>query len=328
MERPYPPRREPVHLQFEVHPAARRRFARGRAGNLGVCEFHVSYPERHRVVGGRPPHRLPEKRLYRSDLAAERSFRRITAYRTRLAVRHPLLGPAFGGGSTYPFTCDIPASRAPPRQHHRSAATPQNLDDNTWIYNVSLSHKFFENFLAYVNVGSSWRPPAVSVGINNAANDPTLNTLLKLKSETSTDYEAGIKWTFLENRARLNLAYFHQTFKNFIYSGLPVTYLSDNGATTTPAQFSFNSNPDAVINGVNLDTGYLITRQWSADLNAHLYERPSHWQLDSVQSARRELSAHCAAPLYLPMSVERLDQCRSELQFRASVGVPHAHPGA
>jgi iron complex outermembrane recepter protein len=175
---------------------------------------------------------------------------------------------AAGFGSTYPGTCDVPAIALLGGNTTGLAQTPQNLDDNHWIYNVSLSHKFLESFLAYVNVGSSWRPPSVSVGINNAANDPTLNSLLKLKSETSTDYEVGMKWTFLENRARLNLSYFHQTFKNFIYSGLMTSYLSDNGATTTPAQYAFNSNPNAVIDGVNLETGFLITRQWSVDLNA------------------------------------------------------------
>jgi iron complex outermembrane recepter protein len=169
-------------------------------------------------------------------------------------------------GSTYPGTCDLPASVAIPNTT-ALPLTQQNSDDNQWIYNASLSHKFFENLLTYVTVGSSWRPGSAAVGINNAANDPTLNSLLHVKSETSTDYELGTKWTFLENRGRLNLAFFHQKFKNFIYSGLPITYLSDNGVTTTPTQFSFTSNPDAVINGVNLDTGFLITRQWSIDLN-------------------------------------------------------------
>jgi iron complex outermembrane recepter protein len=173
----------------------------------------------------------------------------------------------FGGLTTYPGTCDIPASVAI-RNTAALPLTPQNLDDNTWIYNASLSHKFIENLLAYVTVGSSWRPGAAAVGINNAANDPTLNSLLHVQSEKSTDYELGTKWTFLENRGRLNLAFFHQKFKNFIYNGLPITYLSDNGATTAPTQFSFTSNPDAVINGVNLETGFLITRQWSVDLNA------------------------------------------------------------
>jgi iron complex outermembrane recepter protein len=177
---------------------------------------------------------------------------------------------AFGFGSTYPNTCDIPASVL--LQGHNTALpfTPQNLNDNTWIYNVSLSHKWFESLLTYATVGSSWRPPGVSVGINNANNDPALNSLLHLQPETSTDFEAGFKWTFLENRARLNVAVFHQNFQNFIYSGLPVTYLSATvpGTPGTPAQFSFNTNPDAVLNGVTLDTEFRPTRQLSFDLNA------------------------------------------------------------
>ncbi len=176
---------------------------------------------------------------------------------------------AFGFGSTYPNTCDIPASVLLGGHNNALPRTSGNLEDNTWIYNVSLSHKLYEDLLTYVTVGSSWRPPGVSVGINNANNDPTLNSLLHLKPETSTDVEVGFKWTFLENRARLNVAYFHQKFENFIYSGSPITYLSATvpGTPGTPSQFSFNTNPDAVLNGVNVDTEYRITRQWSVDLN-------------------------------------------------------------
>jgi iron complex outermembrane receptor protein len=177
---------------------------------------------------------------------------------------------AFGFGSTYPNTCDIPASVLLGGHNTALPLTPQNLTDSTWIYNLSLSHKLNENLLTYVNVGSSWRPPGVSVGINNAANDPTLNSLLHLKPETSTDFEGGLKWTFLDHRARLNVAYFHQKFKNFIYSGLPTLYLSDNGSGAPPSvtPFNFNTNPDAVLNGVELDTGVRITRNWNVDLHA------------------------------------------------------------
>ncbi|MGO9936006.1 MAG: TonB-dependent receptor, partial [Steroidobacteraceae bacterium] len=174
----------------------------------------------------------------------------------------------FGFGTTYPNTCDIPASVLLGGHNVALPLTPQDLEQNTWIYNVTLSHKWLENLLTYANVGSSWRPGGAAVGINNAANDATINSLLHVQNETSTDFEVGVKWTFLENRARLNVSAFHQKFENFIYSGLPITYLSDNGVTTSPAVFSFTSNPDAVLNGVNLDTGFRPTRQWSIDLNA------------------------------------------------------------
>jgi iron complex outermembrane receptor protein len=175
---------------------------------------------------------------------------------------------ALHAGSTYPGTCDLPASLILGGHLTALPFTPQNLEDNTWIYNVSLSHKLTPDLLIYANVGSSWRPGAAAVGINNAANDPTLAALQQVKSESSVDYETGFKWSFLENRGRLNVGYFHQKFENFIFNGVPVQYLADNGAQTTLSQFSFTSNPDAVLNGVNVDTGFKITRQWSVDLNA------------------------------------------------------------
>ena len=169
-------------------------------------------------------------------------------------------------GQTYPGICDIPTSSplVIGKKTTALALTPQNLGDHPWIYNFSLSHKINPDLLVYVNTGSSWRPPAGTVGIFNAANDPALNNLLHLKSEKSNDYEGGFKWTFLDNRARLNVAYYHQKFNNFIYNGLPTMYLSDNGSgKPTVTTFSFNSNPDAVVNGVDLDTGFRVARNWT-----------------------------------------------------------------
>lgn len=171
------------------------------------------------------------------------------------------LGPGVYG-KTYPGVCDF--SLIPTV----ALNAPQNLRGNPWIYEVSLSHRFNENLLVYANSGSSWRPPGQSVGIYNGANDPTLNTLLNLKAETSYTFEGGVKSNWLNNRLRLNVAYYHQIYDSFLYTGLPVLYLQNNGATTQVTSFSFNSNPDAVIDGVDVDGGFQITPQWSLDLNA------------------------------------------------------------
>jgi iron complex outermembrane receptor protein len=179
-----------------------------------------------------------------------------------------------GLGSTYPGTCDIPASVAIPNTT-ALPLTQTGQHAHTVIYNASLSHKFTDSLLGYISSGSSWRPPATAVGINNAANDPVLAALSTVKPEKSYDYEAGFKWTFLDNRGRFNLAYYHQRFEGFIYYGLQTLYLADNGAQSTVTPFNFTSNPDAVINGVDFDAGFQITRQWSVDLagsyaNGHL----------------------------------------------------------
>ena len=193
---------------------------------------------------------------------------------TYIATPLPFPCSVAGYGSTYPGTCDIPASTAI-TDTTALARTSENLDAHTAIYNMSLSHKFADGFLAYISSASSWRPPSGSVGISNGANDPTLASLLHVKAETSYDFETGIKWTFLENRGRLNLAFYHQQFDNFIYYGLPVTYLAYNGVQASPTPFNFTTNPNAVVNGVDFDTGFLITRQWSVKLagsyaNGHL----------------------------------------------------------
>jgi iron complex outermembrane receptor protein len=171
-------------------------------------------------------------------------------------------------GATYPGICDLPASLAI-KNTAALPLVPQNLSANTWIYNVSLSHKLNPNFLVYVNSGSSWRPGSTAVGIFNAANDPVLNDLLHVEPEKSYSFEGGFKWTFLNNRARLNLAYYHQQFDGFIYQGLATLYLSDNGSgTPTVSPFGFTSNPDAVVNGVDLDSAFQFTREWSFNLAA------------------------------------------------------------
>jgi iron complex outermembrane receptor protein len=170
--------------------------------------------------------------------------------------------------STYPGTCDVPLALVL-KSKTALPYTPQNLPVNNWIYNVSLSHKLNQDLLVYVNSGSSWRPPSTAVGIFNAANDPELTSLLHVQPEKSYSFEGGFKWTFLDNRARLNVAYYHQQFDKFIYFGLPSLYLSDNGSgTPNVTPFTFTSNPDAVVNGVDLDSGFQFTRQWNFNLAA------------------------------------------------------------
>jgi iron complex outermembrane receptor protein len=187
---------------------------------------------------------------------------------TFIAVALPLNCSALGFTSTYPGACDIPGKLAI-KNTSALPNTPQNLPVNDWIYNFSLSHKLNQNLLVYVNSGSSWRPPSTAVGIFNAANDPELTSLLHVKPEKSYSFEGGFKLTFLDNRARVNIAYYHQQFDGFIYYGLPTLYLDDNGSgNPTVNPFGFTSNPNAVVNGVDLDSAFQFTRQWSFNLAA------------------------------------------------------------
>jgi len=185
-----------------------------------------------------------------------------------VAVPLPIPCGAIGYTSTYAGTCNIPGKVAITNTT-ALPLTPQNLSANPAIYNVSLSHKLDKDLLVYVNSGSSWRPPATAVGIANAANNPELNSLLNVQPEKSYSFEGGFKWTFLDERARLNVALYHQQFDRFIYFGLPTLYLSDTGSgTNTVTPFQFTSNPNAVVNGLDLDSAFQITRQWSFDVAA------------------------------------------------------------
>jgi iron complex outermembrane receptor protein len=204
---------------------------------------------------------------YKSD-----GFTNGTLLTSGASIALPLPAPACGFihgqyGVSYPGICNLPASVAI-RSTVALPTTTANVSDHPWIYNASLSHKLDKDLLIYVSSGSSWRPPAVTVGVFNAGNDPTIASLLKGQSERSIQFEGGFKWTFLDDRARLNVAYYHQKFENFVYEGLPTFYLSNNGSTTTATTYFFNSSPDAVVNGVDIDSAFRLTRDWTFDLSS------------------------------------------------------------
>ena len=114
-----------------------------------TSEFaNLTFPstEKRRDDGGRAPHRLQERGLYRSEFAAGWNFRHaLPARRPGLSGRRPLFG-ALVSVPAYPNTCDI-GERPPPEG---VITTPfPGLRRGiwrimTWVYNVSLSHKLYE----------------------------------------------------------------------------------------------------------------------------------------------------------------------------------------
>jgi iron complex outermembrane receptor protein len=147
------------------------------------------------------------------------------------------------------------ASQSP--NHHYASDTPN-------IYNVSLSHHFTRDFLAYVNTGTSYRGPTSSVGIQGALfnnPDPVLNSLTNHPAERSRAYEIGIKSTWLDGRARFNAALFRQHFTNLtIYVPHIDFYNTSAGSVGT---FDFTSSVDALVTGFDLDGAFQITPQWN-----------------------------------------------------------------
>lgn len=142
-----------------------------------------------------------------------------------------------------------------------------------WIYTVSLSHHLSRDLLVYFNAGSSWRAGPQAPGITNAKNDPELAALTFADPEKSRSYEIGLKSTFLDGRARANLAIYHQTFDGFIFTGPTVPYLRCGSptqalSTCSTASYGFTSNADAVVDGVDLDAALQITHDWNLSFQA------------------------------------------------------------
>ncbi|HEY0959726.1 MAG TPA: TonB-dependent receptor [Novosphingobium sp.] len=173
------------------------------------------------------------------------------------SLQAPNPGPTPGTCSSAPTIVTVP-----PRSFTREQDT---------VYNVSLSHKITPDLLVYANYGTAYRPPYSSIGIQNGLNDPVLNGLLVHPSEHSKTYEVGFKGTFFDGRARLNIAYFHQKFKDLPTFVPNIRYLANTGApgaASTLSNFSFTADPDAVVDGVDVDAWFRLTPRWTFSAQA------------------------------------------------------------
>jgi iron complex outermembrane receptor protein len=156
-----------------------------------------------------------------------------------------------------PGDCILPTASAS-QNLHRVSDTPN-------IYNVSLSHHFTRDFLAYVNTGTSYRGPTSSVGIQGALfnnPDPELNLLTNHPAERSRAYEIGIKSTWLDGRARFNAAAFRQRFNNLTLYVPNIAFFNTTG-TGAVSSFNFTTSVDALVTGFDLDGAFQITPEWN-----------------------------------------------------------------
>lgn len=152
--------------------------------------------------------------------------------------------------STYPGFCDAPVpAMMLPKASFLARKQPT-------IYNVSLRHRINDHLMVYVSTGTAYRPPIASPGLQGALSanpDPVLNTLTFHPPETSTNYEAGFKLTFLNGRGRFNGSAFRQTFRDLTTFIPNIVYF--NTATGQPAQTAFTASVDAKVTGFEIDAG-------------------------------------------------------------------------
>jgi iron complex outermembrane receptor protein len=183
---------------------------------------------------------------------------------TRLETGLVAIPPAFIGPglpscaaaqfqSTYPGFCDVPVPGfALPDANFRATKEPT-------IYNLSVQHRINDDFMVYAATGTSYRPAIASPGIQGALNghpDPVLNTLTFHPAETSTNYEAGFKWTLAGGRGRLNASVFRQKFDNLTMFVPNIVYF--NTATGQPALGNFTASVDALVTGFEVDAAIRV----------------------------------------------------------------------
>ena len=161
----------------------------------------------------------------------------------------------------YPGLCDRPV---PAQNAGRLNARDT---DNPTLYSVAASHKFTPNFMLYGNIGTSYLRPTSSIGIQGGlatSTNPELGALTFHPAQRSTGYEIGFKSTFLENRARLNVAVFRQKFRDYQIN--QVAQYFNTATNQVVNQFTFYPSVDATIRGIDVDASFNVTPEWNISL--------------------------------------------------------------
>jgi iron complex outermembrane receptor protein len=145
--------------------------------------------------------------------------------------------------------------------------SPANQVSNSdTIFNFSLSHRLTDDFMLYATVGTSYRPSTTTLGFNGelaTTTNPDLNTLTYHPAEKSTDYEAGIKTTWLDGRARVNLALFQQDFTNLVVGVPNINYFNSISSASQTLAEAYQS-VKAQVRGFELSGDFRILSQWTA----------------------------------------------------------------
>jgi iron complex outermembrane receptor protein len=116
-----------------------------------------------------------------------------------------------------------------------SSLLPAAQDFHATVYSATIKHRFNQNLMVYASTGSSWRVGSGTNGViaastgNVGYTDPNFAAILGITPEKSKSYEVGFKSDWLDKRLHLNLTYYHQDYKNYIFSSPQVVFLNDLG---------------------------------------------------------------------------------------------------
>lgn len=156
-----------------------------------------------------------------------------------------------------------------------SGARLSDTDDHfkTTIFNASAKYRFSDDLMVYATAGSSWRAGIHAVGDFSFRKSARENSFLDLRPERSKSYEAGIKASFLNKRAYVNLSVFHQDFNGYFYRGPGVFFVNytynqqSGGIVSNVGTFNFVSSVPVKVDGFELEASFKPTSRWSISGN-------------------------------------------------------------
>lgn len=135
----------------------------------------------------------------------------------------------------------------PPRKQYTPIDTHEGVP--TWM--GSAQYRFSGNVMGYARVASGYR--------TGGPNSPLPNVPLTYKSDTLINYELGLKSTFLENRALVDVAVYRIDWKNIQLT-----------AVSNPGDYNYETNGGkAVSQGIELQTQYSPIRGLTLHLNGN-----------------------------------------------------------
>lgn len=125
----------------------------------------------------------------------------------------------------------------------------QDTSDRDAIYKGNLAYKLTDDAMVYLTYSEGFRPG----GINRRG------TIPPYKPDFLTNYEAGWKTSWFDDRLRFNGAVFHEVWENFQYS-----ILGPNGLTEV------TNSAEAQIDGVEMDVNWAVTQGLGVSAGASL----------------------------------------------------------
>ncbi|GAB3101103.1 TonB-dependent receptor plug domain-containing protein [Aestuariicella hydrocarbonica] len=140
-------------------------------------------------------------------------------------------------------------------------------EDET-VYTASFKHNFSESLMVYTSWGTSWRYGANAIGNLSTMQSDLEKSFLLLPPETSESFEVGFKSTLLNEKLRLNIAAYHQTFDDYPLRNSAGVYFQEFDASGNPkvGRFNFVSPVPVEVNGFELETIWLPTDSLSTGI--------------------------------------------------------------